>query len=76
MKAFMSPVGVGWYDRLEAGGRGWNPWTGADLAAQEEARRIIEYAEPWPMAEIPLGELDHNSQAALAEGIARLLVSL
>jgi len=69
----MSPIGAGWADGPNDFAR---EAIGQDFYAQAEAKRIIEHAEPWPMAEIPIRDLDHAAQAALMEAAAILITNL
>ena len=61
-KAFMSPVGGGWYDGPDDPGR---DYVGCDIAAQKEAHRIIRGVEPPQMAEVPVGDLPPDGRHAL-----------
>lgn len=70
MKAFMSPIGVGWPDHPDDP---LNEEIGQDFAAQVEAANIVAVTEPWPMAAIPISRLDAEPKAALAEGVRRFL---
>lgn len=69
-RAHLSPISAGWYDTP---GDPTSQIYGADLAAQEEAARIVAEHEPWRMAEVPVSDLGHDARAALAGGIRHLL---
>ncbi len=67
--AFMSPIGAGWYDRpIDR-----SEFLGSDLAAQEEAKRILRVAEPFPLVPVPARGLTGDAREALRRGLIRLV---